>query len=149
MAAKLVACCALALALQGCSEDPHNPDPPATASVTLRNGVRMPMLAAGGAFYIFQLILRGLRRAGTWQYNDSVAEDAVLAAIQAGFEHIDTAYDYDNQAENMSCHELPSVSLVEVGVGRALKKSGKARSKLFITSKVGPESRLKRIKTES
>lgn len=35
---------------------------------------------------------------GTWQYNDSVAEDTVIAAVHAGFVHIDTAYDYHNQA---------------------------------------------------
>ena len=35
---------------------------------------------------------------GTWQYNDSVAEETVIAAVHAGFVHIDTAYDYHNQA---------------------------------------------------
>ncbi|CAL1167830.1 unnamed protein product [Cladocopium goreaui] len=104
--ANLVRCGLVALAavsLQGCSDDSPSPRPPETTSVTLRNGVKMPMLAAG-----------------TWQYNDSVAEETLIAAVHAGFVHIDTAYDYHNQ----------------VGVGRGIQKSGKPRDSLFITSKV-------------
>lgn len=97
------AAAAVALILQGCSDDSPTPRPPSVPAVTLRNGVQMPMLAAG-----------------TWQYNDSVAEDAVVAAFNAGFQHIDTAYDYHNQ----------------VGVGKGLKRSGKARGSFFLTSKV-------------
>jgi len=103
--ARLVRCGVAALAaisLQGCSDDSPSPSPE-PQSVTLRNGVKMPMLAAG-----------------TWQYNDSMAEETVVAAVHAGFLHIDTAYDYSNQ----------------VGVGKGIKRSGKARESLFITSKV-------------
>ncbi|CAE7729677.1 unnamed protein product, partial [Symbiodinium sp. CCMP2456] len=95
------------LGLQGCdsgSKPPANKD--TTHTVTLRNGVKMPILAAG-----------------TWQYNDSVAEQVVVDALDAGFSHIDTAYDYDNQ----------------VGVGKGLKtwlkKSGKGRESIFVTTK--------------
>jgi len=48
--------------------------------VTLRNGVRMPVLAAG-----------------TWQYHGDEAKAVVTAALAAGFTHIDTAYLYENQ----------------------------------------------------
>lgn len=53
----------------------------AAPAVRLRNGVEMPLLAAG-----------------TWQYNDTEAEGSVAAALKAGFTMIDTAYDYHNQA---------------------------------------------------
>jgi len=49
-------------------------------NVLLRNGVSMPILAAG-----------------TWQYNDTEAANSVQLALQAGFTHIDTANDYGNQ----------------------------------------------------
>lgn len=58
--------------------------------------------------------------AGTWLYDDATAEAAVEAALAAGFSHIDTAYDYENQQ----------------GVGRAIKKSGKPRESIFVTTKV-------------
>ena len=47
---------------------------------TLRNGVTMPLVAAG-----------------TWQYPPHQAEQSVLAALSVGFDHIDTAYNYRNQ----------------------------------------------------
>jgi 2,5-diketo-D-gluconate reductase A len=70
-------------------------------TVTLNNGVVMPVIAAG-----------------TWQYNESVAEQAVLDAFAAGFNHIDCAFDYQNQA----------------GVARALQKQN--REDYFLTTKV-------------
>ena len=58
---------------------------------------------------------------GTWQTPDgAVAEEAVKAAIAAGYRHIDTAAVYGN----------------EVGVGRGIKASGIDRKDLFVTSKV-------------
>lgn len=58
---------------------------------------------------------------GTWQTPDgTVAEEAVKAAIAAGYRHIDTAAVYGN----------------EVGVGRGIKASGIDRKDLFVTSKV-------------
>lgn len=49
-------------------------------SVTLRNGVKMPMVAAG-----------------TWEYNSTEAEASVTAAVKTGFTMVDTALDYHNQ----------------------------------------------------
>mmetsp|Transcript_8239 Transcript_8239/g.15592 ORF Transcript_8239/g.15592 Transcript_8239/m.15592 type:complete len:332 (-) Transcript_8239:22-1017(-) len=51
-----------------------------TATIKLRNGKEMPMLAAG-----------------VWQYNVSVAYSSVSAALKVGFTSIDTALDYNNQ----------------------------------------------------
>jgi len=49
-------------------------------SVTLNNGVKMPMVGLG-----------------TWEYNTSTAFEASLKALKAGYVHIDTAQIYDNQ----------------------------------------------------
>lgn len=57
---------------------------------------------------------------GTWQYNSSYAGEAVKTAFSLGYEHVDTAFDYDNQ----------------VGIGEALKATGKKRSSYFITTKI-------------
>jgi diketogulonate reductase-like aldo/keto reductase len=61
--------------------------------------------------------------AGTWQYNDTTAKDACEKAFAAGFNHFDTAHDYNNQK----------------GVGQfwaeAVAKSG-GRTNLFLTTKV-------------
>ena len=57
---------------------------------------------------------------GTWQYNNSVTEAAVLSALSMGYEHVDTALGYENAA----------------GVARALAKSGRTRASYFITSKI-------------
>ena len=57
---------------------------------------------------------------GTWQYNDSVTELALLSALKMGYEHIDTALGYENAA----------------GVAAALEKSGRKRESYFITSKI-------------
>jgi len=57
---------------------------------------------------------------GTWQYNLSRTEAAVTNALDLGYVAFDTAHDYSNQ----------------VGVGAALKKSGKARESYFVTTKV-------------
>jgi len=58
--------------------------------------------------------------AGTWQYNDSTAAASVAAAIASGFVHIDTAADYKNQR----------------GVSEGLARTGIARDRLFLTTKV-------------
>ena len=92
----------------------------ADQTITLRNGVRMPMVAAG-----------------TFLYNNSQAEASVDAALSGefecatllflnalqfrdavGFHMFDTATDYNNQ----------------VGVGRALSKT--ARGEFFLMTKV-------------
>ena len=57
---------------------------------------------------------------GTWQLTGRKCREAVLAALELGYRHIDTAWVYDNQEE----------------IGQAIKESKIAREKLFITSKV-------------
>ncbi|KIL40499.1 glyoxal reductase [Gordoniibacillus kamchatkensis] len=70
----------------------------------LRGGVRMPWLGLG-----------------VWQVNNGEeVENAVKAAIRAGYRSIDTAEAYENEA----------------GVGKAIRESGVPRSELFITTKV-------------
>ena len=57
---------------------------------------------------------------GTWQTpNDDTGVNAVLAALKAGYRHIDTAQGYEN----------------EQAVGKAVKQSGIPREEIFITSK--------------
>jgi len=69
----------------------------------LNTGAEMPMISIG-----------------TWQYDDSTAEAAVKLALENGFNHVDTANNYNNQ----------------VGVGKALQ--GVDRSSYFLTTKVPP-----------
>lgn len=58
---------------------------------------------------------------GTWQVqNGGVAVDSVLAALQSGYRHIDTAAGYGN----------------EESVGIAVKRSGIDRRDIFVTSKL-------------
>ncbi|MFI6480756.1 aldo/keto reductase [Nonomuraea sp. NPDC050663] len=57
---------------------------------------------------------------GVWQVPAGEAEEAVSLALQAGYRSIDTAKIYGN----------------EEGVGRAVRSSGIAREKLFITTKL-------------
>uniref|UniRef100_A0A1B6KCP1 NADP-dependent oxidoreductase domain-containing protein n=1 Tax=Graphocephala atropunctata TaxID=36148 RepID=A0A1B6KCP1_9HEMI len=61
---------------------------------------------------------------GTLQANDDAVQNAIIAAVEAGYRHIDTAYNYYN----------------EKAIGKALKTlfdSGKIkREELFITSKL-------------
>lgn len=71
----------------------------------LNNGVKMPV--------------EGL---GTFLMSPADAEAASLAALEAGYEHIDTANAYMN----------------EKAVGRAIAKSGVARDKLFVSTKLWP-----------
>lgn len=71
----------------------------------LNNGVEMPV--------------EGL---GTFLMTPVEAEAASLAALEAGYEHIDTANAYMN----------------EKAVGRAIAKSGVDREKLFVSTKLWP-----------
>ena len=52
--------------------------------------------------------------------NDGPTYEATLAALKAGYRHIDTAAGYCNESD----------------VGKAIKDSGIDRSKIFITSKL-------------
>ncbi len=77
-------------------------------TIKLNNGVEIPILGFG----VFQI-------------TDAVeCERSVIDAIQAGYNHIDTAASYQN----------------EDAVGRGIKKSGVAREKLFITTKLWIQS---------
>lgn len=57
---------------------------------------------------------------GVWQVPDDEASPAVLAALDAGYRHVDTAAVYGNEA----------------GVGRALAQTDVARDDVFVTTKV-------------
>ncbi len=70
-------------------------------NIKLSNGYSMPPVALG-----------------TWQSKD--AEKAVLAALETGYRHIDTAAIYENEQE----------------VGKAIKESGIPRSDIFLTTKI-------------
>ncbi|MBZ5962907.1 aldo/keto reductase [Leuconostoc gasicomitatum] len=60
---------------------------------------------------------------GTWLLDNHDVVDAVKKAIKVGYRHIDTAEAYGN----------------EEGVGRAVRESGIAREKLFVTTKLRAE----------
>ena len=63
---------------------------------------------------------------GTWQTPDSLTGiRAVETALKVGYRHIDTAAAYKN----------------EESVGKAIKNSGRGRSKIFVTSKVWNSAR--------
>jgi len=72
-------------------------------TITLNNGVEIPQLGFG-----------------VYQVPPAETKDAVLAAFEVGYRHIDTAQMYRN----------------EQGVGEALAASGLARDDVFITSKL-------------
>ncbi|MFC4653300.1 aldo/keto reductase [Lactococcus nasutitermitis] len=75
-----------------------------TDTYTLANGVKIPKVGFG-----------------TWQSADGdEAYNAVKAALEAGYRHIDTAAAYHN----------------EESVGKAIKDSGIPREELFITTKL-------------
>ena len=74
--------------------------------IRLSNGVEIPRLALG-----------------TWLIDDDRVADAVKAAVQIGYTHIDTAQAYGN----------------ERGVGEGIRNSGVTRDKLFVTTKVAAE----------
>jgi 2,5-diketo-D-gluconate reductase A len=78
------------------------PDIPSTL---LAGGVAMPMVGFG-----------------TWRLRGSAGYEAILAALRAGYRHIDTATMYGNEAE----------------VGHALRDSGLNRRQVFLTTKLPP-----------
>ncbi|HXP32041.1 MAG TPA: aldo/keto reductase [Stellaceae bacterium] len=59
---------------------------------------------------------------GTWQLTGRACYDAVTAALELGYRHIDTADLYGNEAE----------------IGKAVRDSGVDRDAVFITTKVPP-----------
>ena len=70
---------------------------------TLANGVEIPQLGLG-----------------TWLIDDDEVVDAVVAAVDIGYRHIDTAQAYGN----------------ERGVGEGIRKAGIDRDELFVTTKL-------------
>ena len=74
--------------------------------LTLSNGIKVPQLALG-----------------TWLIDDDKAADAVKAALDIGYRHIDTAQAYAN----------------EHGVGEGIRTSGINREDIFVTTKVAAE----------
>jgi len=74
--------------------------------LTLNNGVKIPQLGLG-----------------TWFIDDDKVADAVKAATQLGYRHIDTAQAYGN----------------ERGVGKGIRTCGIPREELFVVSKVAAE----------
>ncbi len=75
-------------------------------ALTLAGGSQMPLLGFG-----------------TWQARGRDCYEAVVASLEAGYRHIDTATMYANEAE----------------VGRALRDSGVPRSEVFLTTKLPPD----------
>ncbi|QQA42508.1 aldo/keto reductase [Pelagovum pacificum] len=61
---------------------------------------------------------------GTWQRRGDEARNGVLAALEAGYRHIDTAEGYENEKD----------------VGQGIAESGVARDDFWITTKVAPEN---------
>ncbi|KAI8371742.1 NADP-dependent oxidoreductase domain-containing protein [Radiomyces spectabilis] len=70
---------------------------------TLNNGAKVPAMGLG-----------------TWLSEANNAYKAVLAALKAGYRHIDTAWIYGNEKE----------------VGQAIRDSGVPREELFVTTKL-------------
>lgn len=60
---------------------------------------------------------------GTWPMNDAEVADAVVAAAEIGYRHVDTATRYGNEA----------------GVGEGVRRSGVAREEFFVTTKLDGE----------
>ena len=78
-----------------------------TATVTLNTGARMPALGFG-----------------TYLLTGDACRSAVLAALRAGYRHIDTAAGYLNEAQ----------------VADAIEESGLRREEVFIASKLWSDS---------
>ncbi|WP_329034394.1 aldo/keto reductase [Streptomyces sp. NBC_00178] len=76
---------------------------PSVPDVTLNNGVKIPQLGFG-----------------TFQIPPAQTRETTLAALRAGYRHIDTAEMYGNEKE----------------VGQAVRDSGLERADVFVTSKL-------------
>lgn len=77
-----------------------------TNTLKLNNSVEIPQLGLG-----------------TWFIDDDKVADAVKAAVEIGYRHIDTAQAYGN----------------ERGVGEGVRTCGIPREELFVVSKVAAE----------
>ena len=92
--------------------------------IGLSDGGRARVLADG-----HEIPLLGL---GVWQVPEGPCENAVRAALEPGYRHIDTAQAYGN----------------ERSVGRALRDSGVPRDEVFVTTKFFPRRRIPRREAE-
>ncbi len=86
--------------------------------LTLNNGVQIPQLGLGTQI---QRLESDASQVGRALLNQT-SHDAVVAALQAGYRHLDTAHGYYN----------------ERGVGQAIKDSGVPREEIWVTSKLWP-----------
>ena len=77
-----------------------------TKTITLNNGIKIPQLGLG-----------------TWFIDDDKVAEAVKAAVDLGYRHIDTAQAYGN----------------ERGVGEGVRNCKIPREELFVVSKVAAE----------
>ena len=86
--------------------------------ITLNNGVQVPQLGLGTQI---QRLEQDSSEEGRKLLNDT-SHDAVVAALQAGYRHLDTAHGYFNEA----------------GVGQGIIDSGVPREEIWVTSKLWP-----------
>ena len=87
-------------------------------TVILNNGVEMPRLGLGTQI---QSLEQDASEEGRKLLGDT-SHDAVVAALQAGYRHLDTAHGYYN----------------ERGVGQGILDSGVPREEIWVTSKLWP-----------
>lgn len=86
--------------------------------LTLNNGVQIPQLGLGTQI---QRLEGDTSESGRLLLNDT-SHDAVVAALQFGYRHLDTAHGYYNEA----------------GVGQGIIDSGIPREEIWVTSKLWP-----------
>ncbi|MBE5834379.1 MAG: aldo/keto reductase [Butyrivibrio sp.] len=86
--------------------------------ITLNNGVQVPQLGLGTQI---QRLEGDASEEGRKLLNDT-SHDAVVAALQAGYRHLDTAHGYFNES----------------GVGQGIIDSGVPREEIWVTSKLWP-----------
>lgn len=107
-------------------EEPSN-EPAGVSNITsvanvpllvLNNGVQLPQLGLGTQI---QRLEGDSSEAGRQLLNDT-SHDAVVAAIQSGYRHLDTAHAYYN----------------ETGIGQAIIDSGIPREEIWVSSKLWP-----------
>lgn len=113
--------------LHGTAETPEIPvnDPSSASNISsaagvpliiLNNGVQIPQLGLGTQI---QRLERDSSESGRELLN-TTSHDAVVAALQAGYRHLDTAHGYYN----------------EYGVGQGIIDSGVPREEIWVTSKL-------------
>ena len=86
--------------------------------IVLNNGVEVPQLGLGTQIQR----LEGDSSESGRQLLSDTSHDAVVAALQAGYRHLDTAHGYYN----------------ERGVGQGIRDSGVPREEIWVTSKLWP-----------